>query len=404
MTRTLENVRDDVKDRVTVKQMFDHTDLAELAKSGNHHRGWFKLYPSESRTGLVVWDRSWYDHSSKKHGDVIDVMGYSIDGEGWRNTGDQFIRALKACAEFAGVEWAHVTEEQKKAAVERRSLYDWLTGIANFYHAQLTPKWREFLHERYGLTDETINNLKIGWATADWDKLSNWLIQEGLTETQALKTGLVSRAKTGSLVDFYRGRLVFPYWEAGRVVYSIARQTDETPEWLNPATGKDKTSKYIKQKTHSSDKHPEVSKHIRNDYFYHEDASYGADVLYLTEGVTDCILANQFGFASISPVTPHFKKDGWPRLLRLTRNAKALYIAFDNEGNEVGAKCALDTARHLWEHGHNPLLVTLPRPTGVYKIDLNDFLREQGGDAFKILVNEAQGLIDVTIDEIKQLP
>jgi len=402
MTRTLENVRDDVKSRITVKQMFEHTDQAELAESGNNFRGWFKLYESESKNGLMVWDRSWYDHSSRKHGDVIDVMGYSIYGTGWRNGGDQFIAALRKCAEHAGVEWAHVTEEQKQNAVERRSLYDWLTKIAHFYHAQLTPKWRQFLLDRYGLENETINNLKIGWATPDWDKLSKWLAQEGLTETQALKTGLVSRTKRGNVIDFYRGRLVFPYWEAGRVVYSIARQTEETPKWLNSETGKDQTSKYIKQKVNSK-KHPEISKHIKNDYFYSEDVSHGADTLYLTEGVTDCIIANQAGFPCISPVTIRFSKESWPRLLRLVRNVKTLYLAFDNEDNEAGAKGALDTARHLWEHGHNPLMVTIPRPDSVDKVDLNDYLRVYGADSFEGIVRDAQSLIDVTIGEIKQL-
>lgn len=398
MARTLQDVRDDVKARITCQQMFERTDMGELSKTG---RGWFKLYESQSKNGLVVWDRSWFDHSSKCHGDIIDIVGYSQDGVNWRNTGDQFIRALKKCAEMAGVEWAHVTEEQKKAAAQQRSLYDWLTRIANFYHGQLTPKWREFLHTRYGLTDETIDNLRIGWSTPDWDKLSKWLLAEGLTEAQALKTGLVSRAKNRNLVDFYRGRLVFPYWEAGRVVYSIARQTEDTPEWIDEKTGKDRASKYIKQKV-CSEKNPGVSKHIRNDYFYYEDASYGADELYLTEGVTDCILANQEGFASISPVTPNFKKDSWPRLLRLARGVKHLYIAFDNEDNEVGAKSALATAKHLWEHGHNPLLITLPKSEGVYKVDLNDFLREQGARAFDGVVDGAQTLVDVTIADIEK--
>jgi len=396
MTRTLQDVKDDVKARITCTQMFERTDLAELRNG----RGWFKLYESQSKNGLVVWDRSFFCHSSEHHGDVIDIAGYSLFNTGWRNTGDQFIKALKKCAEMTGVEWVHVTQEQKEAAAQQRSLYDWLTKIANFYHGQLTPKWRDFLHTRYGLTDETIDRLRIGWSTPDWDKLSKWLLQEGLTETQALKTGLVTKAKTGSLVDFYRGRLVFPYWEAGRVVYSIARQTDDTPPWLDQETGKDKTSKYIKQKVHSQKNHW-VSKHIRNDFFYHEDASYGTDELYLTEGVTDCILANQEGFPCISPVTVHFKKGDWPRLLKLVKGVQTLYIAFDNEDNEAGARGALDTARHLWEHGHNPLLVTLPRASGVDKVDLNDFLRDQGASAFYEVTARAQSLVDVTIAEIE---
>lgn len=403
MTRTLENVKDDVKQALTCPRLFQDLDLGEISQRGDSYRGWFKLYESQSKNGLVVWDRSWYCHSSKRHGDVIDIAGYKLFGDGWRNDGDQFIQALKQCAEIANVEWAHVTQEQKEAAAQQRNLYDWLTKIAHFYHDQLTPKWRAFLHERYGLTDETVDRLKIGWAAPEWDKLAKWLVAEGLTEAQALKTGLVTRTKNGNLVDFYRGRLVFPYWEAGRVVYSIARQTDETPAWINPDTGKDQNPKYIKQKVHSKS-NPEVSQHIRNDYFYSEDVAYGASELYLTEGVTDCILANQEGFPCISPVTVHFKKGDWPRLLKLVKNVKTLYIAFDNEDNAVGAQGALDTARHLWEHGHNPLLVTIPRPPGVGKVDLNDYLREHGAGAFDEIVKGAQSLVDVTIAEIEQAP
>jgi DNA primase len=403
MSRTLEDVRDNVKQRLTCPRLFLDLDLADLAQRGNSWRGWFKLYESQSKNGLVVWDQSWYCHSSHKHGDVIDIAGYKLFGENWRNTGDQFIRALQDCAQRAGVDWVHVTEEQKRAAAQKRNLYDWLTKIAHFYHEQLTPQRRAFLHDRYGLTDETIDSLKIGWATPDWDRLAKWLLAEGLTEAQALKTGLVTRAKNGNLVDFYRGRLVFPYWEAGRVVYSIARQTDETPAWIDEKTGKDRNPKYIKQKVHSDD-NPQVSEFIRNDFFYYEDVAWGANELYLTEGVTDCILANQEGFLCISPVTVHFKKQDWPRLLHLVKNVQTLYIAFDNEDNEAGAKGALETAKHLWEHGHNPLLVTIPRPDGTVKVDLNDYLREHGGGAFDEAVKGAQSLIDVTIADIEQAP
>jgi len=49
--------------------------------------------------------------------------------------------------------------------VERREVQRLLTVAANYYHRVLPTKIREDLYRKhYGLTDETIDGLQLGWA------------------------------------------------------------------------------------------------------------------------------------------------------------------------------------------------------------------------------------------------
>ena len=104
-----------------------------------------------------------------------------------------------------------------------------LTAAAAYYHGVLPSKIREeWYRKRYGFSDETIGELLLGWADGHlYQHLTELL---GATEEEALATGLFVRLKGGRIEDFFRDRLVFPYWRHGRVVYFIARATEHTGE------------------------------------------------------------------------------------------------------------------------------------------------------------------------------
>ncbi|NIA11853.1 MAG: hypothetical protein GWP10_19540, partial [Nitrospiraceae bacterium] len=177
---------------------------------------------------------------------------------------------------------------------------------------------------------------------------------------------------------------MFPYWKNGTVRYMIARQTKHTP----PYKGKKDSRKYLKLLTH--DKHPYVSEHIRNDTLYGVDSLRGvSDWCLITEGVTDCIMALQAGIPCISPVTTKFKKADHKRILKLVKRLKTVYICNDNEDSEAGVKGAIGTAEYLESNGITTKLIALPRPEGVEKIDLAEYLRDHGVDEFKALFDTA---------------
>jgi len=66
-------------------------------------------------------------------------------------------------------------------------------------------------------------------------------------------------------------------------------------------------------------------------------------------------------------------------MIALGRKASALYLIMDNEENNAGLRGAVNTGLLLACAGLKPYICELPRPVGVEKVDLNDFIRS-GGD------------------------
>jgi DNA primase catalytic core len=391
-------VIDLIKDKLSILQVIEATGGATIHKNGNGYEGKHLAHESTSGTSLKVDDKNNVYHcwNCGQKGDIFRWVGHREYGDSYRNEGGMFAYALRECARLAGVQLED-KEVDIEAEAERRNLEDIFSLAADYFHSMLPDDLREWLHTRYGLTDETIDKLKIGFAASNGGHLINHLRKAGVNNEDIVKTGLVLRFANDQMMDLFQGRLMFPYWRRGLPVYFIGRKTDYTPQ------NEYEEQKYKKQMVHNK-KHPYVSEQVRNDYFFAEDTAVGADALFVTEGVTDCIIANQHGFPCISPVTVRFRDADHPKLLELTKRATTIYIVNDNEDNEAGRKGAVATAEALWKAGKTARFVELPRPEGVDKIDLNDFLKEQGAEALQSLLPQSRTLLDIYIDTANTAP
>ncbi len=314
----------------------------QLKGSGRVLKG-LSPFRSEQHPSFCVWpeDQRWYDFAggSGQGGDVFSYI-QQRDGVGFKE-------AVFALAERKGIRRPDQDEEayQKELAllVERRDVERLLTRAATYFHGVLPSKVREeYLRDHYGFTDETIDELALGFA--DGHLFEHFRDDLKVGRELALKTGLFVIVKGGKVEDFFRDRLVFPYWRGGQVAYFIARSTQYTGDeaWEH--------SKYKKLLTHS-ERHGYVSTTVRNDTFWGEDAARGAEQILITEGITDAISARQAGIPCISPVTTRFRKQDIPKLLKLIRTAARVVICNDAEESGAGAAGALETASAL-QNGH----------------------------------------------------
>lgn len=239
---------------------------------------------------------------------------------------------------------------------------------ARFFESHLADRHLEHLRTRYGLTDETIRQARIGFAPADRDALVISLMNAGITAAEIKACGLVVVGESGPR-PLYRGRLIFPYLVGGRPAYFIGRKTDETDEWTPP----DKVLGKYKKQMRSP---PTVG---ITEPIFGADTVRPGEPLIITEGITDCISAHQAGYAAVSPVTVRFKKEHAAALVEICRPARGLYLIMDSETSEAGLHGAIDTGVVLSRAGLRPYLCEIPRPDGVEKVDLNEFIRD-GGD------------------------
>jgi DNA primase catalytic core len=363
----------------------------ELRQVGNSLQG-LSPFQAEAHPSFTVWPASqrWRDYAggSDRGGDVFDYV-MQRDHVG-------FWEAVVTLAERYSVrrpdQDAEAWQRAQAALGERREVERLLTAAASYYHRALPTEIREAWYRgRYGFTDATIDDFQLGWA--DGALYAHFAQELGVSRELALKTGLFVVLGGGRVVDFFRNRLVFPYWRAGRVVYMIARRTEHTSEeaW--------EQAKYKKLPTHSA-KHHYVSEIVSNDYLYNEDAARGATELVITEGLTDCISAHQAGFACLSTATTRVRTQDVPHLLQLTRHAERLIICNDAEENEAGEEGARATAAALWGKGRDVRIAVIPRPEGVAKIDVNELVVQHGPEALRDVIAAARSYPDYLLDRI----
>jgi DNA primase len=355
-------------------------ETVELHGSGGTRKGRSPKHP-DTDPSLVVWVESqrWRDYAGggEAGGDCFDWLGY--------RTGCSFWDALTQLADRAGLKQPDVDDatfhRDRALAEERREVERLLTLAAEYYHSRLRPDDRETrLRVHYGFTDQTIDGQLLGWADGTlWSHMTRSL---GVPESHALRTGLFTHSGTGVARDFFRNRLVFPYWRGGRVVYMAARATELCGE------SDLADAKYLKLLTADASR-PHISETVTNRYFFNEDGANGAAELLVAEGITDCIAAMQAGFKVISPATTNFASQDVPKLVSLARRAKTVVICNDSEENAAGEKGALKTAEPLFRAGIDVRIATLPRPQGCGKIDLNDFLKSHSADDARAVLGAA---------------
>jgi len=210
-------------------------------------------------------------------------------------------------------------------------------------------------------------------------------MDRGYSRDEIIGSGLVmpwqrtdARGVTRSGVsDLFRGRIVFPYLDTGlSPVYFIGRMTDETPAYRDGVP-----AKYQKQK---------VTPEGPREPIFGTWSVYPGDPLIITEGVTDCLAVLQDSRPCISPVTTAFKRERAPEAAAWCKVAGGpVYIINDSEESAAGLEGAVKIAHDLLpqELGSARIFIgTLPRPAGVEKVDLNDFLRS-GGDLDAVIAD-----------------
>jgi DNA primase len=95
---------------------------------------------------------------------------------------------------------------------------------------------REFLQSR-GFDRTAAETYQCGFAPDGWDGLTKHLLSKGYTADELITGGLAKRARSGSLIDRFRRRLMWPIRELGGEVIGFgARKVfsdDDGPKYLN---------------------------------------------------------------------------------------------------------------------------------------------------------------------------
>jgi DNA primase catalytic core len=380
-----------VKEQVNIVDVVERDEALKKEASGELSGAHVVAHESKGGRCLFVNEAKqvYHCYHCGEGGDVFDYVAQ-------KNNSTKF-EALEWLCDTYGIQRPDWTPEQKakfeKQQRERVDVRALIKECFQFYHDTMTDQHRAYYHKR-GLTDKTIDTEMCGYAEKGNLLFAHMLKKYGQSIVGSLlQTGLFFKFDSG-IRDRYQDRYVIPYWYKGDIVFSIGRSTDPNIE---------AHKKYVKHLTHS-DKYPYVSEVAVKHIIYGEDTVFGAKEVIITEGIIDSLLAKQTGYVVISPITTKFSDKDNERLAELCKHAETVYILNDNETNRAGETGALKTARVLSKAKVNVRIGTIPRPEGVGKVDLADFIVGHGDKAKEAVDKLLAEAVDILTFELQQTP
>ncbi|GAA4713088.1 DNA primase [Phytohabitans rumicis] len=224
-----------VRERTAIADVISEHVTLKSAGGGNL-KGLCPFHDEKTASFTVAPARNvYFCHGCGQGGDAIKFL-MDIDHL-------SFVESVERLAARAGIQLRYA--EAGPAPVrqnqgQRQRLVAAHAAALEFYADQLRTapahKAREFLAER-GFDRATAQQYACGFAPDAWDHLAKHLRQKGFTPQEMITAGLAREARSGSLIDRFRRRLLWPIKDlTGDVIGFGARKLfddDDGPKYLN---------------------------------------------------------------------------------------------------------------------------------------------------------------------------
>jgi DNA primase len=292
-----------------------------------------------------------------------------------------FPEALKYLAEKYRVplpEQQRVRPEVLKLEEKLFKINDLALGFfkKNLNNTQEGMKALEYLKKR-GLSEETIQTLKVGYALNSWTALLDFFQGKNVPVSLLEKGGLVLPGnRAGEYRDRFRGRVIFPIFSlTGRVVAFGGRTViDAEPKYLNSP----ETPLYSKGK-------------LLYGLNFTKDAVRDAGVVVLVEGYTDFSALYQAGIRNVV-ASLGTALTAW-QVAQAQRFASRMIVNYD--GDSAGLAAAARAVPLGFEKGLNVEVLVLPD-----NMDPDAYLRKHGRDKYLALQRKTVSGLKFLVDAL----
>ncbi|MBZ0258141.1 DNA primase, partial [bacterium] len=258
--------------------------------------------------------------------------------------------------------------------------YQIMEAAARYYQRNLesSKTAMEYLTKR-GLTNEDIQRFGLGFASPGWDNLLYTIKKKNVPETVMDELGLLVKSnKKDGYYDRFRNRIMFPIRNTiGRVIAfgGRAMDPDDPAKYLNS----NETPLFNKSKVmYLLDQAKTVIK------------ERGAVAV---EGYMDAIMLHKHDFTeAIATLGTALTGEHVHMLRRYTDKYTLLY-----DGDSAGIRAARRGVELFFEQGLAVKVALLPGGQ-----DPDDYLRNEGADAMRKLLDEAAGGFEFTLQQEMQ--
>jgi len=350
------------------------SDTIALRKAGNSYKGLCPFHGEKTPSFNVMRERGFFH-----------CFGCGVGGDVFKFIELQekvnFQEAVRHLAARFGIPIPEMeaTGEQRESAAEREALVKIHEFALAYFREQLASpagaKWRDYLLTDRGLTQETVDQLQIGWAPPSRDALRTRLLKEGFKPLQLVTSGLVSRRDDGTEIDRFRNRLMIPIArDTGTVVAFGGRalEADQQPKYLNSP----ETPIYTKSRTLYGLNLTKT--HLRKGNF-----------ALIVEGYFDFAQVHQAGGFPVIATCGTALTSQQAQILR--RFAAKAVLCYD--ADRAGQAAAERSSELLVSEGFDVNVVQLPGGE-----DPDTFIQKHGRDAFFAQLKKSRPYLEYLLD------
>ncbi|KGY08316.1 DNA primase [Vibrio sinaloensis] len=375
---------DDLLARLDIVDIIDAR--VKLKKKGKNYSACCPFHNEKTPSFSVSQEKQFYHcFGCGVHGNAIDfLMEYERL---------EFVEAIEELASFLGLD---VPREQRQgggfqsnqpqaSTAQKRTLYDLMGSIAQFYRDQLKQSSSkiaiEYLKDR-GLSGEIVQKFGIGYVADEWDLVRKNFGQQQQTQEMLVSGGMLIENDKGNRYDRFRGRVMFPIRDRrGRVIGFGGRVIgDGTPKYLNsPETPIFHKGKELYGLYEVMQAHREPSQ------------------ILVVEGYMDVVALAQYGVDySVASLGTSTTGDHIQLLFRQTNTVVCCYDG-DRAGKEAAWR-ALENALQYLKTGNTLKFLFLPDGE-----DPDSYVRKFGKQAFEQQIDQATPLSSYLFDNLIEI-
>ena len=367
-----------------VEEIISRSDIASVVgqyvqftkTSGNNLFGLCPFHSEDTPSFSVSTSKQmFYCFGCHKGGDVVTFIK-EIEHL-------SYVEALQFLAEKAGVKIPEPDDANyRKEEQLRKRLKEALLEAARYYYKNFKSEKgeaaRAYLKKR-AIAPATATKFGLGYAPDEWSGLYDHLVSKGFSQYEIQKSGLFVTTKNNKTIDLFRGRLMFPIFNAmGELIAFGGRIIgDGNPKYVNSP----ETPVYSKQ---------------RNLYALNFAKQSKMKQIIVVEGYMDVISMHQAGVtnavASLGTALTERQLD------LLERYCEEVVLFYDSD--RAGQNAAVRGLKMLMERkkkhtGMTTRVRVAKVPNGK---DPDEFIREYGKDEFAKVVESAVSVLDYLVD------
>ena len=348
------------------------SQYVKLDKKGKYFFGLCPFHNEKTASFSVTPSKQiFYCYSCGKGGNVIQFI-MNVEGL-------SYIDTLRFLANRARIDLPESDDkDEQEAARHRKQIIEINKEAARFFYQMLNDKKgghaREYLQKRK-VSGQVQVRFGLGFSPNEKDSLHRYLLGKEFEVEDILRSGLVVPDKKEGYRDRFRGRVMFPIFSVtGQLIGFGGRVLDSSmPKYVNSP----ETLVYSKGK---------------NLYALNFAKNHCKKQLVVVEGYMDAISLSQYGIQNSVASLGTALTEGQAKILK--KYTEEVIVSFD--ADTAGQAATLRGLDVLDKAGCSVRVLEIPQAK-----DPDEFLKINGGDGFKKLINNSLPLVEYKIKTLK---